>query len=91
MMFGKRYNNCVKKEGFSDWRDELGFEGKDSTQKRLKRQEPCLAEGQSLKVKVNLDWLKSKRCCTQYRACRILVLKLKNCGYDKSIEIKEGF
>ena len=23
MMFGKRYNNCVKKEGYSDWRSEL--------------------------------------------------------------------
>ena len=33
MMFGKRYNNCVKKEGFSNWRDELGFEGKDSSKK----------------------------------------------------------
>ena len=29
MMFGKRYNNCVKKEEFSDWRNELGYEGKD--------------------------------------------------------------
>ena len=28
-MFGKRYPNCVKKEEFSDWRDELGYEGKD--------------------------------------------------------------
>ena len=33
MMFGKRYNNCVKKEGFSNWRDELGYEGKDSSKK----------------------------------------------------------
>ena len=23
MMFGKRYNNCVKKEEYSDWRSEL--------------------------------------------------------------------
>ena len=33
MMFGKRYNNCVKKEEFSDWRDELGYEGKDDSKK----------------------------------------------------------
>jgi len=33
MMFGKRYNNCVKKEQFSNWRDELGYEGKDSSKK----------------------------------------------------------
>ena len=35
-MFGKRYPNCVKKtkkESFSNWRDELGFEGKDSSKK----------------------------------------------------------
>ena len=32
-MFGKRYNNCVKKEEFSDWRDELGYEGKDDSKK----------------------------------------------------------
>jgi len=32
-MFGKRYPNCVKKEEFSDWRDELGYEGKDSSKK----------------------------------------------------------
>jgi hypothetical protein len=28
-MFGKRYPNCVKAEEFSNWRDELGYEGKD--------------------------------------------------------------
>ena len=43
MMFGKRYNNCVKKEEFSDWRDELGYEGKDDS-KRLKRARACLAK-----------------------------------------------
>ena len=36
-MFGKRYPNCVKKkvkkEEFSNWRDEIGFEGKDSSKK----------------------------------------------------------
>ena len=32
-MFGKTYNNCVKKEEFSDWRDELGYEGKDESKK----------------------------------------------------------
>ena len=32
-MFGKTYNNCVKKEEFSDWRDELGYEGKDDSKK----------------------------------------------------------
>jgi len=33
MMFGKRYNNCVKKEEFSNWRDELDYEGKDDSKK----------------------------------------------------------
>ena len=33
IMFGKRYNNCVKKEDFSNWRDELGYEGKDDSKK----------------------------------------------------------
>jgi len=33
IMFGKRYNNCVKKEEFSDWRNELGYEGKDDSKK----------------------------------------------------------
>ena len=32
-MFGKRYPNCVKKEEFSDSRDELGYEGKDDSKK----------------------------------------------------------
>jgi hypothetical protein len=32
-MFGKRYPNCVKKEEFSDWRDELGYEDKDDSKK----------------------------------------------------------
>ena len=32
-MFGKRYPNCVKKEEFSDWRDELDYEGKDDSKK----------------------------------------------------------
>ena len=32
-MFGKRYPKCVKKEEFSDWRDELGYEGKDDSKK----------------------------------------------------------
>ena len=34
MMFGKRYNNCVKKEEFSDWRGELSYEGKDALKKK---------------------------------------------------------
>ena len=34
MMFGKRYNNCVKKEEFSDWRGELSYEGKDLLKKK---------------------------------------------------------
>ena len=33
MMFGKRYNNCVKKEEFSNWREEVGYEGKDDSKK----------------------------------------------------------
>ena len=33
MMFGKRYNNCVKKEDFSDWRNDIGYEGKDDSKK----------------------------------------------------------
>ena len=32
-MFGKRYPNCVKKEEFSNWRDELGYEDKDDSKK----------------------------------------------------------
>ena len=32
MMFGKRYNNCVKKEGFSN-RGRTRFWGKDSSKK----------------------------------------------------------
>ena len=36
-MFGKRYPNCVKKkvkkEEFSNWRDEVGYEDKDSSKK----------------------------------------------------------
>ena len=30
MMFGKRYNNCVKKEEFSDWREDLQLERTNS-------------------------------------------------------------
>ena len=33
IMFGKRYNNCVKKEEFSNWREEVGYEGKDDSKK----------------------------------------------------------
>ena len=33
IMFGKRYNNCVKKEEFSDWRNDIGYEGKDDSKK----------------------------------------------------------
>ena len=35
-MFGKRYPNCVKKkvgESVSDWRSEIGYEGKDEVKK----------------------------------------------------------
>jgi hypothetical protein len=35
-MFGKRYPNCVKKtkkESFSNWREEVGYEDKDSSKK----------------------------------------------------------
>ena len=32
-MFGKRYPNCVKKEEFSDWRNDIGYEGKDDSKK----------------------------------------------------------
>jgi len=35
-MFGKRYPNCVKKkvgESVSNWRDEIGYEGKDDLKK----------------------------------------------------------
>ena len=35
-MFGKRYPNCVKKkigESVSNWRDEIGYEGKDEVKK----------------------------------------------------------
>ena len=33
-MFGKTYNNCVKKESFSNWREELAESGYDSTRGR---------------------------------------------------------
>jgi hypothetical protein len=33
-MFGKTYNNCVKKEEFSNWREELAESGYDSTRGR---------------------------------------------------------
>ena len=35
-MFGKRYPNCVKKkvgESMVNWRDEIGYEGKDEVKK----------------------------------------------------------
>jgi len=32
-LFGKTYNRCVKKEEFSDWRNDLGYEGKDDSKK----------------------------------------------------------
>ena len=33
MCIRDRYNNCVKKEEFSDWRNDIGYEGKDDSKK----------------------------------------------------------
>ena len=56
-MFGKTYNNCVKKEGFSDWRSEL-----DLQEKKMKNcgcgQNPCKTYG---KQEVKEDWQKVNR------------------------------
>tara|TARA_Y100000389_G_scaffold191640_1_gene218151 strand:+ start:32613 stop:34451 length:1839 start_codon:yes stop_codon:yes gene_type:complete len=56
-MFGKTYNNCVKKEGFCDWRAEL-----DLQEKKMKNcgcgQNPCKTYG---KQEVKEDWQKSNR------------------------------
>jgi len=41
MMFGKRYNNCVKKEEFSNWREEVGYEGKDDSKKIEEAKSPA--------------------------------------------------
>ena len=39
-LFGKTYNRCVKKEEFSNWREELAESGYDSTYGRGERGEP---------------------------------------------------
>ena len=41
MMFGKRYNNCVKKEEFSNWREEVGYEDKDDSKKIEEAKSPA--------------------------------------------------
>ena len=37
MMFGKRYNNCVKKEEFSDWRSEINIDERKMTEKEKRK------------------------------------------------------
>ena len=40
-MFGKRYPNCVKAEEFSNWRDEISYEGKDDSKKIEEAKSPA--------------------------------------------------
>jgi len=85
MMFGKRYNNCVKKEEFSDWRDELGYEGKDDSKKIEEGKSPAWQrkEGKSESGGLN------KKGVASYRAANP-GSKLKTAVTTKPSKLKKG-
>ncbi len=84
-MFGKRYPNCVKKEEFSDWRDELGYEGKDDSKKIEEGKSPAWQrkEGKSESGGLN------KKGVASYRAANP-GSKLKTAVTTKPSKLKKG-
>mgnify|MGYP005710631355 CR=1 FL=1 len=84
-MFGKTYNNCVKKEEFSDWRDELGYEGKDDSKKIEEGKSPAWQrkEGKSESGGLN------KKGVASYRAANP-GSKLKTAVTTKPSKLKKG-
>ena len=85
MMFGKRYNNCVKKEEFSNWRDEVGYEGKDDSKKIEEAKSPAWQrkEGKSESGGLN------KKGVASYRAANP-GSKLKTAVTTKPSKLKKG-
>ena len=84
-MFGKRYPNCVKKEEFSDWRDELSYEGKDDSKKIEEGKSPAWQrkEGKSESGGLN------KKGVASYRAANP-GSKLKTAVTTKPSKLKKG-
>ena len=85
MMFGKRYNNCVKKEEFSNWREEVGYEGKDDSKKIEEAKSPAWQrkEGKSESGGLN------KKGVASYRAANP-GSKLKTAVTTKPSKLKKG-
>ena len=85
MMFGKRYNNCVKKEEFSDWRNDIGYEGKDDSKKIEEGKSPAWQrkEGKSESGGLN------KKGVASYRAANP-GSKLKTAVTTKPSKLKKG-
>ena len=85
IMFGKRYNNCVKKEEFSDWRGELSYEGKDDSKKIEEAKSPAWQrkEGKSESGGLNAKGVASYRKANPGS-------KLKTAVTTKPSKLKKG-
>ena len=75
MMFGKRYNNCVKKEEFSDWRNDIGYEGKDDSKKIEEGKSPAWQrkEGKSESGGLNKKGVASYRAANPGSKLKLLL------------------
>ena len=84
-MFGKTYNNCVKKEEFSNWREEVGYEGKDDSKKIEEAKSPAWQRKAGKSESGGLN----KKGVASYRAANP-GSKLKTAVTTKPSKLKKG-
>ena len=84
-MFGKRYPNCVKAEEFSNWRDELNYEGKDDSKKIEEAKSPAWQRKAGKSESGGLN----KKGVASYRAANP-GSKLKTAVTTKPSKLKKG-
>ena len=84
-MFGKRYPNCVKAEEFSNWRDELSYEGKDNSKKIEEAKSPAWQRKAGKSESGGLN----KKGVASYRAANP-GSKLKTAVTTKPSKLKKG-
>ena len=84
-MFGKRYPNCVKAEEFSNWRDELSYEGKDDSKKIEEAKSPAWQRKAGKSESGGLN----KKGVASYRAANP-GSKLKTAVTTKPSKLKKG-
>ena len=84
-MFGKRYPNCVKAEEFSNWRDEISYEGKDDSKKIEEAKSPAWQRKAGKSESGGLN----KKGVASYRAANP-GSKLKTAVTTKPSKLKKG-